>query len=306
MTGIINYLRSFFVDNTTNIIEGYPDPNLPLNDYTEQLKPYFKLLNEHPHIFVDGDTKKGEMVYVRDPKIIQEIAKTKKCRIGISANNGYVITVMVAREFPPDPNKPGVPNYGTYLTQVGNRRLLGPVGVAALVVDHTNKIAINIIHRNAHGWVAEGPRGYLKKAESLKTDEEFKKHLKMCAAHEVLQETGMETDLDKTAIIGNYIGESGFCTDVVPIVYVPAVRQGETSRKGAEHGMTTLWMSIEEIDEAFIRGYYIHEGRICAFADGFLQSALRCYEVYKRTKKEADPRISYLKDRAKLIPSNFK
>lgn len=302
MSFVINYVKSFFWPEQIQVFNSaFPNPNQSLETYTKQLQPYLELIQNYPHLFPSGDPKKGEMALVTDPKLIQEIAR-KHGGVGIAADNGFAKTVMVARQFPFNPKEPEKPIYGTYVTTIWNKRLKGAVGVATLVMNQADQIAINIIHRNAQGWVGEIPRGILKKAESLGNDDDaLQNGIKECAAREVLEETGIIADPKKAKIIGNYIPESGFNTDVVPIVYIRADLQTKTSREGAEHGMETIWMTKDEINLALMNGYLIHNGKFCAFADGFLQTALNCYERYRSAKKTANPRISYLTDRAQLV-----
>ena len=221
---------------------------------------YHALLNTYPKAFGrDGSWKQGEIEVASTKGEIQRIQKLckqrfirmgysdsdaeKSARIGVIAEDHYWLWVRDAVIFPG-----GIP--GTYNRIIWKSGLTGPQGVAIFPVLPNKKVLLNINFRHAiRSWELELPRGARNEGELAE----------QTAMRELKEETGCT--VKKMTCLGEMCPDSGIIGGIVPIYMGEIANKVERHQDESEAIALNVEMTIDEIREAFVKGYIITEIR---------------------------------------------
>lgn len=160
-------------------------------------------------------------------------------RVGIIAEDHYLLLVRDAVTFPG-----GIP--GVYDRLVWRSGLSGPPGVVIFPVTENKKILVNINFRHStRSWEAELPRGARHAKEAPEKT----------AARELKEETGCICS--KYTLLGELIPDSGILGGTTP-VYMAQIKQRKARHQDESEAIASnIEMSIEELQEAYIKGFII-------------------------------------------------
>jgi len=218
-------------------------------DYDKILHQFTETLGRH------GSWKQGEIEIATSPEEIKQIEKQccqryvrmgyskanaeKYSRVGIVAEDHYLIWVRDAVTFPG-----GIP--GTYDRIIWKCGLKGPCGVVILPVLENKRIVVNINFRHAtRTWEMELPRGGCKENESLNES----------ASRELKEETGCLAK--EFTLLGNFTPDTGVLSAATPVYFGKVIQRKERHQDQSEAIAVNIDLSLDEIREAFIKGYII-------------------------------------------------
>lgn len=217
---------------------------------------YNKIISECTEILGrNGSWKNGEIEIATSPEEIKLIEKqccqryirkgySKACaerysRVGIVAEDHYWVWVRDAVTFPG-----GIP--GTYDRIIWKSGLKGSAGVVVMPVLPNNRIILNINFRHAtRSWEMELPRGARQEKETLLE----------AASRELKEETGC---LAKEFIfLGNVSADSGIICGSNPVYFAKVQEKKDRHQDESEAIALNVDLSMDEIKEAFTKGYII-------------------------------------------------
>lgn len=227
--------------------------------YLELTESFPKLINPQ------GDYTSGEIQIVNDPQEMASIEKDAARDVGVMMKDKYWLWVNDACIFPN--GKKGV--YGRILWL---KSLESNPGVAVMPITSDGKIILNCNFRHAtRSWEIELPRGCINPGEEVEA----------AAKRETIEETGMlVSDL---LLLGEIAPDTGLTNTIVPIYMAKVIEEQAPQREDSEAIEDILSLTLVEIKQAFLRGYYEHKVRgvqkQIPFRDPFLAYALLMYEL---------------------------
>lgn len=215
-------------------------PLFPVVASEASRKAYLELLESHPNAFKPhGSAEQGEIEIVLDPEKMALIEQETGRDIGVIARDKYWIWVNDPCLFPN--SREGV--YGRILWAASPE---GTPGAAVIAIRADGKIALNCNFRHAtRSWEIELPRGGVNPGEDLQE----------AAKREVMEETGML--VDSLVELGRMPPDSGLTNSAIPIFLAHIVGERKAAPEGSEAIEEILFLSLDEIREAFARGYYM-------------------------------------------------
>lgn len=229
---------------------------------------YLQLVKDFPKfISSPGDFTKGEIQIVLDPMEMASIEKDTQRDVGVIMQDKYWLWVNDACIFPN--GKKGV--YGRILWV---KSLEATPGVVVMPITADDKIILNCNYRHAtRSWEIELPRGCVN----------FGEEIEAAAKRETMEETGML--VDDLFLLGEITPDTGSTNSVIPIYVARVIEKQNSQLEDSEAIEDILYMSITEVKQAFIRGYYDHEIRgvqkRIPFRDPFLAYSILIYELKK-------------------------
>lgn len=227
---------------------------------------YLDLIKRYPRVVQSpGDASKGEIQIVLDPEKMAAIEKAVGRDVGLVMQDRYWLWINDACIFPN--GREGV--YGRILW---TKSLEACAGVAVMPVMPDGKIVLNCNFRHAtRSWEIELPRGVIN----------FGEEIEAAAKRETMEETGML--VDKLAMLGEMPPDSGLTNTVVPVFMAKVINKQNPQQEDSEAIEEILALTLEEIKEAFVRGYYEINLRgvqkRVPFRDPFLAYAILIYEL---------------------------
>ena len=223
---------------------------------------YLDLIKQHPHIIQPkGEASQGEIEILTDEKQMAAIEKKLGRDVGVVKEDRYWIWINDACKFPSG-------HEGVYGRILWIRELQFPnPGVAVMPMTQEGKIVLNCNFRHAtRSWEIELPRGLINEGE---TPEE-------AAKREAAEETGRT--IAEIRLLGEIPPDSGVLSTVVPIFIAKVTSVDAHSQEETEAIEDILELSIQEIKQAFAKGYYNcnlrGEQKRVHFRDPFLAYAL--------------------------------
>lgn len=231
---------------------------------------YLELTRLYPNLIQSqGDFSKGEIQIVLDPQEMASIEKATARDVGVIMQDKYWLWVNDACIFPS--GQKGV--YGRILWM---NSLESSPGVAVMPVMPDGKIVLNCNFRHAtRSWEIELPRGLINFAEEVEA----------AAKRETMEETGML--VDHLSLLGEIPPDSGLTNTVVPIFMAKVMGKQAPQQEESEAIEEILTLTIQEIKQAFLQGYYEcnFKGiqKQIPFRDPFLAYAIFMHEL-KATK----------------------
>ncbi|MBM3191743.1 MAG: NUDIX hydrolase [Chlamydiae bacterium] len=226
---------------------------------------YLALIKKHPDLVKpQGDHSLGEIEIVLEPDRMALIEKKLGRDVGIVAEDSYWLWINDACIFPS--GKEGVYGRIIWKKALSSPRASVP-GIVVVALNSEGKIALNCNFRHAtRSWEIELPRGALEAGESLEK----------AAQRELLEETGLIAE--EFALLGELPPDSGLTGTIAPILVGSITGKKEASPEESEAIESCIFLSLEEIKEAFSDGFYscpIHGVcRLVHFRDPFLAYAI--------------------------------
>lgn len=234
----------------------------------------FDLYKKYPFL-VTGDYKKGEIQVVIACELVAKIEETVRkklldkgkseieafewSRAGIVSQDAYHINVRDAVYFPNGTT-------GLYNRLLERSALEGAGhGAIALPLQQDGKILFNYTYRHATGsWGFELARGL--------SDERDNQSLSATCRRELEEETGMKSkDPISTGIACANTGVSG----VMPSFFVCPLTEEGIAKPEKEAIKKCVPFSPQEVANALVNGFFVHEGSKVPFVDGFSMIALQ-------------------------------
>lgn len=232
-------------------------------------KEYLELIKKYPCLIEPlGDFTKGEIQILLDPKEMEMTEKLLGRDVGIIARDKYWLWINDACQFPSGCK-------GIYGRILWTHALESNPGIAVMPVLPNGKIILNCNFRHAtRSWEVELPRGGIEPGEDAVT----------AAKREVLEETGMV--VDNLFPLGEVAGDTGLTNSIVPVFFADVVEKKHSQQDETEAIEEILALTIQEIKQAFLNGYYITsirgEQKKILFRDPFLSYAILLYEIKQR------------------------
>lgn len=232
----------------------------------ESRKAYLEKLKDFPLLVGNqGDYTKGEIQIVTDPQEMAAIEKASGREVGIVMQDRYWLWVNDACIFPNG-------NKGVYGRILWVRSLERPPGVAVMPMTVDNKVILNCNFRHStRSWEIELPRGVINLGETSE----------MAAKREALEETGMV--VSELISLGTIPPDTGITNTLVPIYLAKVIGKQDAQPEDSEAIEDILCLTIPEIKQAFLQGYYEQsirgEHKQIYFRDPFLAYALLIYEL---------------------------
>lgn len=198
---------------------------------------YLKLIATHPEVVTPlGNASKGEIEIIVDSLKMERIERATSRDVGILKRDRHWIWLNDACRFPDG-------SEGVIGRVLSNNLALRP-GAAVLPILPDGKVVLNCEFRHAtRHWELEMPRGGIQPGETLEE----------AACREVLEETGFV--VDQLVRLGEATGDSGVTGMILPIFMAKVVAIQKPGRESSEAISQTLSLSIQEVKEAFVRGY---------------------------------------------------
>lgn len=232
---------------------------------------YLELTQRFPNFVTPhGEASKGEIEVLLDPKQMASIEESTGRDVGVIMRDRYWIWVNDACKFPNG-------NKGVYGRIFWIKGLESSPGIAVMPILPNGNIVLNCNFRHAtRSWEIELPRGLVDQGESAEE----------AAKREALEETGMV--LTDFALLGEIPPDTGITNTIVPIFVGHVANQVSPRQEETEAIETIFALSIDEIKQAFVDGYYEckirNESLKVPFRDPFLAYALLIYELkYPKT-----------------------
>src|SRR5262249_11188301 len=105
------------------------------------------------------------------------------------------------------------------------------------------------------------------------------------ARRETIEETGMV--VSDLVLLGEMAPDTGLTNTIVPIYLAKVIGKQDSQPEDSEAIEEILCLTIPEIKQAFLQGYYEHEIRGAShpipFRDPFLEYAILLYEIKQAT-----------------------
>lgn len=229
-------------------------------------RQYLELIERFPSLIKSqGDYTSGEIQIVLDPQEMASIEEDTAREVGIMMKDKYWLWINDACIFPN--GKKGV--YGRILWI---NSLESCPGVAVMPVMSNGKIILNCNFRHAtRSWEIELPRGGIN----------FGEEIEAAAKRETIEETGML--VDDLLLLGKIPPDTGLTNTIVPIYMAKVIEEQTPQREDSEAIEEILSLTVSEIKQAFLQGYYEHKVRgvqmQIPFRDPFLAYAILIYEL---------------------------
>jgi len=229
-------------------------------------REYLKLIDKFPSLITpQGDSTKGEIQIVLDPQEMAAIEKETAREVGVVMQDKYWLWINDACLFPS--GKKGV--YGRILWV---NSLESCPGVAVMPITSDGKIVLNCNFRHAtRTWEIELPRGAINKGEDKEA----------AAIRETMEETGML--VSNLFLLGEIPPDTGLTNTLVPIYLAKVIEKQKPQREDTEAIEEILFLTLPEIKQAFVHGYYEcivrGEKKQIPFRDPFLAYAILMYEL---------------------------
>lgn len=229
-------------------------------------KQYLELIDQYPKLISpQGESAKGEIQIVTDKEEMKQIEQAMGRDVGLIWKDKYWMWVNDACIFPN--GKKGV--YGRVMWV---KSLEGTPGVAVMPITCDEKVVVNCNYRHAtRSWEIELPRGVINPHEDVES----------AAKREAMEETGME--LASLIQLGEIAPDSGLTNSVIPIYAAKVKAKHEAEREDKEAIEDVLYLSIPELKQALLKGYYEHKIRgslkQIPVRDPFLTYAILLYEM---------------------------
>lgn len=229
------------------------------NQYLELIQSSPKLINPQ------GEHAKGEIQIVTNPEEMAAIEKNTGRDVGIVMRDKYWLWVNDACVFPNGTK-------GVYGRILWVNSLEGCPGVAVMPVTSDGKVILNCnFHHATRSWEIELPRGGINIGEDPE----------IAAKRETIEETGML--VNDLILLGKMPPDTGLTNTIVPIYMAKVIEKQDSQPEDSEAIEEILCLSVSEIKQAFLRGYYEHKVRGAQkqipFRDPFLAYAILIYEL---------------------------
>lgn len=227
---------------------------------------YLELIQTSPKLInFQGEYNKGEIQIITNPEEMAAIEQNTGRDVGIVAKDKYWLWVNDACIFPNGTK-------GVYGRILWVKSLEGVPGVAVMPVTSEGKIILNCNFRHAtRTWEIELPRGGVNTGEELET----------AARRETIEETGML--VKDLVFLGEMPPDSGLTNTVVPVYMAKVIGKQDSEPEDSEAIEEILCLTMSEIKQAFVKGYYEHKIREVQkqipFRDPFLAYAILMYEL---------------------------
>jgi len=220
---------------------------------------YHTLFEQFPEVMGRlGSWKRGEIEIATNPAEIKKIENhcyhkllrkgfsteeaKRYSRVGIVAEDQYWIWVRDAVYFPG-----GI--MGTYERLLRKTGLIGPSGVVIFAV-RDKKVVVNVNFRHTtRCWELELPRGGQRENETLE----------QAAKRELKEETGCI--VKKFTFLGTVASGTGVIGGTRPVYFGTVTKKVARHLDESEAIATSLEISIEDLKEAFSKGYIILDVR---------------------------------------------
>jgi len=217
---------------------------------------YQTLIEQFPEAFGRfGSWKQGEIEIATSPAEIKKIEDhtchklirkgfsieeaKQYSRVGIVAEDQYWIWIRDAVIFPG-----GIK--GTYNRIIRKTGLLGHHGAVVFPVLENNNIVLNVNFRHAtRTWELELPRGNREQNETVL----------QTASRELKEETGYVTN--ELVLLGKVSPETGMLSGVIPVYFGRIKDKKSRHQDESEAIEINVEMSLEEVQEAFVKGYIV-------------------------------------------------
>lgn len=227
---------------------------------------YLKLIEQYPRLIKpQGDHTGGEIEIVIDPVKMAAIEKKTGREVGLVQRDKYWVWLNDACIFPNGAE-------GVYGRILWVSSLESCPGVIVMPILPNGKIVLNCNFRHAtRSWEIELPRGALNAGEDVEA----------AARRETLEETGMI--VDHLYLLGEIPPDTGLTNTVAPLFAAKVVAKEDARPEDSEAIESIISLSISEIKEAFLKGYYEYPVRgvnkQIPFRDPFLSYAVLLYEL---------------------------
>lgn len=229
---------------------------------------YLELIKQHPPIIEpQGDFKKGEIEIVTDPEKMAAIEKKMSRDVGLVYQDKYWLWINDACVFPSGFE-------GVYGRILWVKSLESVPGVAVMPILPDGRVVLNCNFRHStRSWEIELPRGGVNKGETVEA----------AAKRECVEETGMV--VDSLTLLGEIPPDTGLTNTLVPVFAAKVIGEQKPEQEETEAIEEILALTIEEIQQAFVKGYY--EGTVrgvktkIPFRDPFLAYACLLYSCKK-------------------------
>lgn len=205
--------------------------------HREAFNTYLNLLEAYPNTLGPlGNWREGEIEIVKDPLLIAKIQEKTKRFVGIMAQDKYWIWLNDAVRFPNG-------NFGVYGRLLWTQSLVGPTGVAVMIILPDGRVALNCNYRHAtRSWELELPRGGVNLGESLSD----------AAKREVREETGMV--IEELISLGEMATDTGVTNAVVTLFLAKMIKQEKAAPEDSEAIDGILAFSLEELLQGLKEG----------------------------------------------------
>lgn len=242
------------------------------------IQQYLQLISRYPSLIqYPGDASKGEIQIVLDPIKMAAIEKKLGRDVGVVSQDKYWLWINDACIFPS--GYEGVYGRILWVNSLESTETFKP-GVVFLPIMPDGKIVLNCNFRHAtRSWEIELPRGGINKGEDLQT----------AARREVEEETGMI--IETLFLLGEIPPDSGLTSTIAPIFAANVIKQKNAKQEESEAIEETLYLSLDEIKQAFSFGHHLCvirgvEKKVF-FRDPFLAYAILMYELKLKSKTAA-------------------
>lgn len=223
---------------------------------------YLELLKQYPNLVLPiGDASQGEIEILLDEEKMVEIEKKVGRDVGVLKEGPYWIWINDACKFPSG-------NEGVYGRVLWVRGLESPVpAVAVMPITRDGKIVLNCNFRHStRSWEIELVRGLVNVGESALD----------AAKREAAEETGRS--ISEIRLLGEIPPDTGVLSVVVPLFVAQVASVDVQKQADTEAIEDVLELSVDEVKQAFAKGYYEcklrGEWRQVQFRDPFLAYAL--------------------------------
>lgn len=227
---------------------------------------YLKLIEQYPRLIQPlGNRHAGEIEIVIDPEKMTSIEKKTGREVGLVQRDKYWIWLNDACIFPNGAE--GVYGRILWVSSLGSCP-----GVIVMPILPNGKIVLNCNFRHAtRSWEIELPRGALHAGEDVE----------VAAKRETLEETGMV--VDHLYLLGEIPPDTGLTNSIAPIFMATVLGKQDAQPEDSEAIEAIISLSINEIKQAFSKGYYEYPVRgvnkRIHFRDPFLAYAILMYEL---------------------------
>ncbi len=230
-------------------------------DYLELIEKYPKLIE------IQGDFTRGEIEIVIDPIQMGVIENKMGRDVGVIKSDKYWIWINDACIFPNG-------SQGVYGRVLWLKSLESCPGVAVMPILPNGEVVLNCNFRHAtRSWEIELPRGIINSGEEPE----------VAARRETMEETGML--VDHLVLLGEMTPDSGLTNSIIPIFKASVIQKQESAPEDSEAIEAILCLSVLEIKQSFLKGYYELEIRgvrkKIPFRDPFLAYAILLSDLCK-------------------------